>query len=246
MTRRSVSGWVLVGMLAVPAAADVERKLLPSDVPPELRSARVFIPVRATATALGAGVTWEPFGRRVTLSRGERLAQFQVGSRTVNIDGREHPIDAAPYLRQGRLMVPLRAAAEALGVPISYEAATHSALVGSDDPATIWVLPLESTRPGIVLHFPRSGATVTSPLRVHGQANVFEGNVVVELRDSRNRVLATGNGTGAMGMFGPFTVQLTYTRPSEGSGNGRLLAFSPSARGDGRRDFLVSVPVTIQ
>ena len=183
---------------ALPAPADVERKLLLSDVPPELRAQRAFIPVRATTAALGARVTWEPLGRRVSLFRNERTVQFQVGSRQMNIDGREQPIDAAPYLRQGRLMVPVRAAAAALEVPVSYETRTHSVLVGSDRSETVWVLPLETGRPGIVLHTPRPGATVTSPLRVHGQANVFEGSVNVELRDRRERVLARGVVTGAM------------------------------------------------
>jgi hypothetical protein len=155
-------------------------------------------------------------------------------------------LEAPPYAQQGRMMIPLRFAGEALAVSVRYEGRVHSVLVGPEPSGTLWVLPLPTARPGIVVLMPKAGAMVTSPVRVHGQANVFEGNVVAEVRDAQNKVLARGVGTGAMGSYGPFTVVLTYTAPVAGRQQGRIFVYAPSAREEGEIAFATSIPVTLR
>jgi hypothetical protein len=143
-------------------------------------------------------------------------------------------------------MVPLRFGGSALGVPVSYEKRTHSVLVGPTSSGHLWLLPLESLRPGIVVHSPKPGSEVQSPVRVHGQANVFEGTVVVELRDSAGKTLGRGIGTGAMGSYGPFIVELPYDSPDAARARGKLFLYSPSPRDEREILFPVSVPVTLR
>jgi hypothetical protein len=243
MTRTLSSLFLCLALLAAGAAA-AERTLLQTDVPPERRAGRTFVPMRAVSEALGASVAWEPRERAVTIAREERTVVLRVGSRRALVDGGAVTLDAAPYIRDGRTMVPLRFAAEALETPVHYEARTESVLVGPVAGGTLWLLPLPSLRSGIVIHSPQPGAEVTSPLRIRGQANEFEGNVVVQLRTPEGKVLAESFGTGAMGMFGPFEVELPFPAP-DAPRAARLVAFAPSPK-DGRPLDTVTVPLTIR
>ncbi len=57
--------------------------------------------------------------------------RLAAGSRQMEVDGAKIQLDAAPETSQGRLMLPLRAVAEAVGAKVSYDAGTQTAVVGS-------------------------------------------------------------------------------------------------------------------
>ncbi len=57
--------------------------------------------------------------------------RLAAGSRQMEVDGAKIQLDAAPETSQGRLMLPLRAVAEAAGAKVSYDAGTQTAVVGS-------------------------------------------------------------------------------------------------------------------
>lgn len=216
---------------------------LRTEVPPERRDGRVFVPLRAAATALGKQVHWDPDTRQVTFPTASGMVVLEIGGDRAVVNGQPVELAAPPFIRNGRTLIPLRFAAEALDVPIHYEARTESVFLGPGTGTGVWVLPLESMKSGIVLRSPRSGETVTSPLRIQGQANVFEGTVVAELR-SGGKVLAEGVGTGAMGQFGLFTIELTFA-PPVAPRDAEIVAYSPSAKGDGAKLSLVRVPVRL-
>lgn len=226
------------------ADSEPPRTLLRAEVPPERRNGRTFLPLRAVATALGRPVQWRPETRVVTVQGAGQAVELRVGSRSARIDGREVELEAAPFIRQGRALIPVRFAAAALGVPVRYEAETESVLVGPANGGTLWLVPLESLRAGIVIHSPRPGARVSSPLQVRGQANVFEGTVVVELR-AGGRVLAQGVGTGAMGQFAPFDALLSFDAPVRAQ-QAELWAYSPSPKDGVTRLALRRVPVVLE
>ena len=82
----------------------------------------------------------------------------------------------------------------------------------------------------IRLDLPEPGARVTSPIRVTGAANAFEGTVQVEVRADR-ATKAVGNGfvTGAQGSMGSFDEEIRFdeaaARPAE---YGALVLFEGS------------------
>ncbi len=236
---------VLLG--SVPAWCAVERSLLATDVPPQMRAGRTFVPLRAVATGLSATTAWQQATQTAVLTRGNRTIRLRVGSRRAEVDGQVRLLEAAPFVTQSRVMVPLRFVGEAFTVPVAYDSRTASALLGQGPGGTLWVVPLESLSPGIVIHTPQRSGTVTSPLRVHGQANVFEGLVEIEVQDSTGKVLGRGFGTGAMGAWHPFTATITYTSPQPNRNNGRLFVYSPSV-GEEQQAPLhsVAVPLTLQ
>jgi spore germination protein GerM len=96
--------------------------------------------------------------------------------------------------------------------------------------------------PPIFVDTPARGATVRSPVRMSGVADVFEGHLIVEVRAADGRVLARGSGHAAMGMYAPFSVQLSYRVARTQAGS--VVAYDRSAK-DGSVIDLVTVPVIL-
>ncbi len=91
---------------------------------------------------------------------------------------------------------------------------------------------------------PCSGATVTSPLNVVGEANVFEATVSMRILDENGDEIATAFttaecGTGCWGAFaGEISFEVDHEQP------GTLEVFESSAE-DGSDIHKVSIPVTL-
>lgn len=57
--------------------------------------------------------------------------RLTAGSDEMKVDGKTIRLDAPPEMNQGRLMLPLRAVAEAAGAQVAYEAETQTAVISS-------------------------------------------------------------------------------------------------------------------
>lgn len=238
--------WLLcLALLAAEAASAQERQTLRTSTAPQVRAGQVFAPAAAVAGGLRATYEFSPLLGTVELRRDDRVARMRIGRREATVQGRAVRLDAAPFVQDREAMVPVRFVAEALGSRIRYDARTRSVLFGPGPAGAYWALPLESSRAGIVIHSPRPGEEVASPVRVHGQANVFEGHVVVQLKSEEGKTLAEGFGTAAMGTFLPFTVELAFDPPEGEPMGARIVAFSPSPK-DGKPTHTVTVPVTLR
>ncbi|WP_130451444.1 Gmad2 immunoglobulin-like domain-containing protein [Zhihengliuella halotolerans] len=98
-----------------------------------------------------------------------------------------------------------------------------------------------STTPDIQVAEPVSGAAISSPVTVGGEAVAFEGNVVVQVRGVDGDVLGQEPVTGSGGPdLGPFSGDIAFTDP--GSGQGAVLFLTYSAM-DGSLEQVVAVPV---
>jgi hypothetical protein len=97
--------------------------------------------------------------------------------------------------------------------------------------------------PPIFVDTPARGATVRSPVRISGVADVFEGQFIVEVRTATGRVLVRGSGHAAMGMYAPFSVKLSYKVTHTQAGS--VVAYDRSAK-DGSVIDLVKVPVILR
>ncbi|MFO7172765.1 MAG: stalk domain-containing protein [Bacillota bacterium] len=87
---------------------------------PEIANNRTFLPYRAVAEALGATVDYDPQTRTVTATRNGVTVQLRIGEAQATVDGRAFTLDAAPYVKSGRTMVPLRFLAESFGATVEY------------------------------------------------------------------------------------------------------------------------------
>ena len=59
--------------------------------------------------------------------------KLTVGSKTANVDGKTVDMPAAPYIRRDRLLVPVRAVADALGCTVTWDAAAGTATIASEE-----------------------------------------------------------------------------------------------------------------
>jgi len=99
--------------------------------------------------------------------------------------------------------------------------------------------------PAIVIESPNGGDTVSVPVKVSGTASVFEGTLIVTMKDSRGNSLChvvAQASEGAPGR-GDFAVEFSFAPPAA-SMEGRVEAYTESAK-DGSVEDLVSVPLTI-
>lgn len=65
--------------------------------------------------------------------RKAKTIKLTIGSKTANVDGKAVDMPAAPYIRQDRLLVPVRAVADALGCAVTWDAASGTATLASEE-----------------------------------------------------------------------------------------------------------------
>jgi len=101
----------------------VNGKAVQIDAPAEIVNGITFLPLRAISEALGATVEWIPDTRGVTVTLGENTIGLQIGNTSAVVNGVVTTLNAAPYIKNDRTMVPFRVIAEGLGATVEWDAA---------------------------------------------------------------------------------------------------------------------------
>jgi len=104
------------------------------DPAPIVSDGALLVPVRPLAEWLGASVTFRTDleGKRaIILAKDGRVAELAIRSKTMIVDGNARMLPAAPVLRNGSAMVPLRAVAAAFGETVVWEPGASTAYIGS-------------------------------------------------------------------------------------------------------------------
>lgn len=96
------------------------------DVAPFIKDGRTFVPVRFIAEALGADVKYDAATQTVTATRGDDVVVLTIGSNVMTVNGEAQVTDVAPFIVDGRTVLPFRALAEAFGSEVAWDAATQS------------------------------------------------------------------------------------------------------------------------
>lgn len=102
-----------------------------SEVAPEIVNGRTFVPVRLIAETYGATVGWNPTSRTVTIQLGDVQIILTIGSRRAIIGSETKTLEAAPYIKAGRTMVPVRLVSEELGLSVYYDSQARSISIKS-------------------------------------------------------------------------------------------------------------------
>lgn len=91
----------------------VNNATITPDVPPVEKGGMIFVPLRFVAEGLGAGVTWFPKDQTVEIrfASGGTL-KMKVGDSTAKKGEAEEILPVAPFIYDGRMMVPLKTTAE--------------------------------------------------------------------------------------------------------------------------------------
>ncbi len=101
------------------------------DAGPIIRNSRTLVPIKALIEALGGTVVWDGTARTVTVSLGEHVIVFTIGSNTALVDGERTTIDPAdpevvPEIINSRSFLPLRFVVESAGLELSWDASTQT------------------------------------------------------------------------------------------------------------------------
>ncbi len=92
---------------------------------PQLKDGTLWVPVRGLGEALGGNLDWDADTHTAILYLGSYITTVKIGDTTVNTDGEEIELQAAPYLADGDTWVPVRFFSQPLGYNISVDLATN-------------------------------------------------------------------------------------------------------------------------
>ena len=92
-----------------------------ADVKPLVTNGRTLVPVRFISENLGANVKWEQKTTEATVTLGNKVVKFVVGSKKMKVGKKDVELDAAAMISEGRTYLPLRSLVEALGKKVFYD-----------------------------------------------------------------------------------------------------------------------------
>lgn len=109
---------------------------LPCEVPPVIEKGRTMVPVRAVGEGLGSEVTWNPETKEIIIEKGATKITLTLNKTKVKMEQEgatmEKNLDVAPYVLNGRTMVPLAFISEAFGNKVEWHGFSKTVLIDSD------------------------------------------------------------------------------------------------------------------
>ena len=97
------------------------------DIAPMIKGGRTFLPVKYVAEALGANVIWDDVNKRITVLLGNDKIEMVLGDNKALVNSEERIMDVAPFVENGRTLVPLRFLSESLGCTVDWNPDLRSA-----------------------------------------------------------------------------------------------------------------------
>ncbi len=92
------------------------------DTMPVMKDGRTFLPVRYASEAVGAKVDWDSVAKKATITSGTKVLALFINKEIATVDGSLVEIDVAPFLSDGRTMLPIRFVSENLGLTVEWDA----------------------------------------------------------------------------------------------------------------------------
>ena len=104
-------------------------KELAFDTEPEIKNGSLFVPLRSIFEELGAEVEWIAARQEAYLTSGSEEICLKVGSAVAIHNTDVTLLTDAPYLKEGRTMIPLRYLGESLGYDVIWDKTTRTARI---------------------------------------------------------------------------------------------------------------------
>lgn len=109
-----------------------------TDAFPFIDQDRVLVPLRAIFEAVGASLHWDGTTRSILAARGPRSVLLQVDNPQAWVDARPTHLDVPPRLVENRTYVPLRFAAESLGLQVQWDGQSRTVTLTMPPPEPEW------------------------------------------------------------------------------------------------------------
>jgi hypothetical protein len=110
----------------------LDGEALDLDAVPEVKNGRTLIPIRPVAESIGADVVWDGETQTVTITRAGKEILLVIGRDTATVNGESVTMDAAPYVSNGRTLLPLRFVAEQFSQTVEYNDLNISVHISED------------------------------------------------------------------------------------------------------------------
>lgn len=107
-------------------------KFLSFETRPEIKNNRTMVPLRFFFEKLEADVLWDEQTREITVRKGENEVILAIDSIKAVVNGEESEIDAPPYIKNNRTMVPLRFFSENLGFNVEWDLSTETVFISAE------------------------------------------------------------------------------------------------------------------
>lgn len=109
--------------------AFVDGRMLELETAPTIINGRTMVPVRFIGEALGASFLWEEKTRKVSYIYKEMLIEIFIDQRQALVNRQPLVLDTAPYIIDGRTLVPLRFVSEELGAAVVWDEVTRTVTI---------------------------------------------------------------------------------------------------------------------
>jgi len=134
---------------------------------PILLNGRTYVPVREVFESMGAVVDWNAERKQVYIGYGDALIMLQLGSRTMQVGAQSYEIEVPPLLINGKTMVPVRFAAEALSFAVTTDWNNNYRHIHINAPGT----PVPTSAPVVTVPTPMPwDTTLTESVDISSQA----------------------------------------------------------------------------
>jgi len=105
-----------------------------NDTRPEIINNRTMVPVRLISESLGVTVGWNGEDKSISLKKGNKEIEMQIGNSVMEVnnngDIKEFVLDSPPVInKDSRTLVPVRAIAEAFGIPVQWDEKTRTVFI---------------------------------------------------------------------------------------------------------------------
>ncbi len=110
-----------------------QNQTLTMDVAPTILNSRTMVPVRFIAEAMNGTVDWDGELQRAYIALNGNMVEMPIMSDIIYVNGQAVVIDTPSQILDGRTMIPLRAAAEGLGLHVDYQDATRTITITQEE-----------------------------------------------------------------------------------------------------------------
>lgn len=101
------------------------------EVAPVMKGASTYIPIKYVLDTFGGRAVWDAANQRITVTRGGKVMDLTVGDTDFILNGERKGANVAPYISNGRTLVPLRLVSEQLGLNVKWEQKTKTVTIES-------------------------------------------------------------------------------------------------------------------
>ncbi len=85
-----------------------------------VRGGTILVPLRSMFEQMGATVSFDPSSKTVDVTKPGADVKVTVGKPEVTINGETRPLDTAPVIYQGQILVPVRVISEGMGAYVQW------------------------------------------------------------------------------------------------------------------------------